>query len=167
MLDAGRAGEPMSGQEKSFDRSAAIARVGFLMPGLTDDGLARLLHVAEALALHHARDLTPATLAAEQRAREGVPTEAASWAAFQGGGAGEVAWLGDRVAALRAKAQAAEPICAVVCSCKGHPCDAARALRVELADLERALDEHPDAPPKPGQHVRAYRAEEAERRWRG
>ena len=53
-----------------FDRSAAIARVGFLMPGLTDAGLARLLRVAEGLAVRHERDLTPATLAAEQRARE-------------------------------------------------------------------------------------------------
>ena len=53
-----------------FDRSAAIARVGFLMPGLTDAGLAEALRCVEVMAQHHARDLTPATLAAEQRARE-------------------------------------------------------------------------------------------------
>lgn len=53
-----------------FDRSAAIARVGFLMPGLTDAGLAEALRCVEVMALHHGRDLTPATLAVEQRARE-------------------------------------------------------------------------------------------------
>ena len=53
-----------------FDRSAAIARVGFLMPGLNDIGLEGLLKVAEVMAERCARDLTPATLAAEQRARE-------------------------------------------------------------------------------------------------
>lgn len=54
-----------------FDRAAAIARVGFLMPGLTDDGLRWLLARATCAAVTMSRDLTPATLAAEQRAREG------------------------------------------------------------------------------------------------
>lgn len=53
-----------------FDRSAAIARVGFLMPGLNDAGLRTVVEAAEVEARHHGRDLTPATLAAEQRARE-------------------------------------------------------------------------------------------------
>jgi hypothetical protein len=59
-----------------FDRSAAIARVGFLMPGLTDAGLVELSRVAGVLAGTCARDFTPATLAAEQRAREGVEADA-------------------------------------------------------------------------------------------
>jgi hypothetical protein len=59
-----------------FDRTATIARVGFLMPGLTDAGLVELARVAGVLAGTCARDLTPATLAAEQREREGVgPTD--------------------------------------------------------------------------------------------
>lgn len=53
-----------------FDRTAAIARVGFILPGLTDEGLACLLARADLLAKMHPRDLTQATLAAEQRARE-------------------------------------------------------------------------------------------------
>jgi hypothetical protein len=56
-----------------FDRTAAIARVGFLMPGLTDRGLAWLLGHAEDMARAFPRDLTPATLADEQRAREADP----------------------------------------------------------------------------------------------
>ena len=53
-----------------FDRTKAIARVGFLMPGTTDDGLMMLVEAAEEFARVFPRDLTPATLAAEQRARE-------------------------------------------------------------------------------------------------
>lgn len=62
-----------------FDRSAAIARVGFLMPGLNDIGLEGLLKVAEVMAERCARDLTPATLAAEQRAREGPKVVEGPW----------------------------------------------------------------------------------------
>ncbi len=70
-----------------FDRSAAIARVGFLMPGLTDAGLALLVKAADAIASgRHVRDLTPATLAAEQSAREAVSTVAECFARAEAAG---------------------------------------------------------------------------------
>jgi hypothetical protein len=62
-----------------FDRTATIARVGFLMPGLTDAGLVELARVAGVLAGTCARDLTPATLAAEQRGREAPKVVEGPW----------------------------------------------------------------------------------------
>lgn len=54
----------------NIDRDRAIARVVFLLPALTDDGLARLLREAEEIALTYPRELTNESLAAEQRERE-------------------------------------------------------------------------------------------------
>lgn len=58
----------------AFDRSVVIARVSFIMPGLNDNGLKLLGLYADLMALRYPRDLAPATLAAEQAAREGRAT---------------------------------------------------------------------------------------------
>lgn len=52
------------------DRAAATARVIYLMAELNDDGLRGVRAYCEYILDSHRRDLTPATLGAEQRARE-------------------------------------------------------------------------------------------------
>lgn len=58
------------------ERAAAIARVQYLLPGLTDAGLRYVLEHAEAAARIWPRDLTSETLAAEQAARHGLLADA-------------------------------------------------------------------------------------------
>lgn len=58
------------------ERAAAIARVTFIMPGLTDEGLGHLLERAEGCAALMSRDLSSGTLAAEQAARHGLLADA-------------------------------------------------------------------------------------------
>lgn len=58
------------------ERAEAIARVQFIMPGLTDEGLERLRVDAEHHAKAHGRDLSPGSLAAEQAARHGLLADA-------------------------------------------------------------------------------------------
>lgn len=55
------------------ERRAAIDRINFILPGLTDAGLTRVLGAAEVEARRSARDLSSGTLAAEQHARERAP----------------------------------------------------------------------------------------------
>lgn len=58
------------------ERAAAIARVTFLLPGLTDVGLQHVREMAERAAQLMARDLSSGALAAEQRARYGLLADA-------------------------------------------------------------------------------------------
>lgn len=58
------------------ERAAAIARVVFLMPGLTASGLRAVRETAEFWAAGDPRDLSSGTLAAEQATRHGLLADA-------------------------------------------------------------------------------------------
>lgn len=60
----------------AMSREQLTARVTYLMPGMTLDGLMALVKAAEVIAVEHARRLDERSLAEEQRAREGAPVDA-------------------------------------------------------------------------------------------